>query len=233
MKDLHRRLLCLSSPKNRIEGDIIRLGIIVPEIKEELKKNISFIGKSKKEILIYWDDVWKRSSYFEGMSSALYYYQNKKLSKFEFLKITTWMDRCFHWIHSDNLSHIFADIVEDHSEWVLPIFKKWSKSKNLWKRRQSVVGLMEYSKKRSQVLPFVDLMNFIIPLLDDKEYYVQKGLGWALREVYNIYPEEILDFFKKNILIISPIAYTAAIEKINPILKKKFNEERRSNRKKR
>ncbi|MCK5682604.1 DNA alkylation repair protein [bacterium] len=103
-------------------------------------------------------------------------------------------------------------------------------SGNPWKRRQSVVGLIEYFSKRKKVLPFVHLIRVVEPLLDDPEYYFQKGIGWTLREIYNAYPDKTLCYIKKYLLSISPIAYSAATEKIDKRIKQNFNKERKRNR---
>ncbi len=109
--------------------------------------------------------------------------------------------------------------------------KTWNKSKNPWMRRQSIVSLIEYASKRKKVLAYNDLISYIKPLLDDKEYYVQKGLGWTIREIYNLYPKEALKFIENNLEKISPVAYSVAIEKLDGKLKKTLNEKRKEYRK--
>ena len=34
--------------------------------------------------------------------------------------------------------------------------------------------------------------------MSDKEYYVQKGVGWALREMHSVYPKETMGEAEKN-----------------------------------
>ena len=70
-------------------------------------------------------------------------------------------------------------------------------------------------------------MGFVEPLLDDVEYYVQKADGWTLREIYNVYPEEMTAFFKTRCLAIQPTAWSAATEKLDKKLKKSLNLERK------
>jgi 3-methyladenine DNA glycosylase AlkD len=128
------------------------------------------------------------------------------------------------------LSKILALAVEQNPEWVLPTYRKWNKAKCLWKPRQSIVGLLEYTSKRNKVLPFNELVSFIHPLLQDKEYYVQKGIGWTLREIYNAYPVETLKYFNKNLLNIKSIAYSAATEKLDKKIKLEMNQKRKKSR---
>lgn len=58
------------------------------------------------------------------------------------------------------------------------------------------------------------MIDMIESLLDDSDYYVQKGVGWALRELWQLDMKTTTKFLNKNIARISPIAFTAAIEKI-------------------
>ena len=85
---------------------------------------------------------------------------------------------------------------------------------NLWKRRQSVVSLLYFSRTKKVYLPFDKIATLIKHLLSDNEYYVQKGVGWALREMHTVYPTESLQFFKEHINKISAIAFTICMEKM-------------------
>jgi len=230
MEEIDRRLQNLSMKKIKTNDSINRIGLAVPIIREELKRDLYFIGENEKEILKYWDKVWKESLYFESMSLALYYYQYRSLSKLEFTILKTWINRCSCWEHSDDLSKIYAKALEDNPTWVLPIYRKWNKAKCPWKRRQSIVGLLEYTSKRDKVLPFDELISFIDPLLNDDEYYVQKGIGWTLREIYNAYPKKTICYFDKKLFEISSIAYSAATQKIDKNMKKEMNLKRKNNR---
>jgi 3-methyladenine DNA glycosylase AlkD len=57
-------------------------------------------------------------------------------------------------------------------------------------------------------------------LLKDKEYYVQKEVGWTLREMHTVYPALTLPFLHKHIKNISAIAFTIVIEKMDEKTKK-------------
>jgi hypothetical protein len=82
------------------------------------------------------------------------------------------------------------------------------------------VSLLEYASKRSRFLPFVKLISFVDQLLEDSEYYVQKGVAWTIREIYNVYPIETLEYLEKNILRIQPEAFLlqlkSSIRLLNP-----------------
>ncbi|PCJ16329.1 MAG: hypothetical protein COB02_16330 [Candidatus Cloacimonadota bacterium] len=213
-------LLALNLPSNKT---IHRLNIRVPVLRKESKSKYSFSHLNKSQKIEIWDYIWKKTAIFEVMNIALYVYQKVSLNKNEFEYIITWVDKCDCWEHSDDLSKIYAQTLEENPTWILPYLKQWNKSTNLWKRRQSLVSLLEYSSKRKIILPFKELISFINPLLNDSEYYVQKAIGWTLREVYNVYPKQTTKYFKDKLLKLNPIAYSSSTEKLNKIIKSNFN----------
>jgi 3-methyladenine DNA glycosylase AlkD len=99
-------------------------------------------------------------------------------------------DMVDNWALSDSLSKIYSKIFEIDSELIYPVLSDWNKSENPWKRRQSIVSLLYYSSTRKNVLPFIKYIRLIKRLLTDDDYYVQKGVGWTLRELGNVYSEE-------------------------------------------
>ncbi len=220
-----------SNTSSKNETGLVSYKIRVPQLRQRLKETYSFSNLEPKTRLLIWDYIWKTSSCFEAMSLCLYAYQKKEpLKKTEVTKIITWASRITCWEHSDDLSKIYAQVIEDNPDFMLTQLQKWNSSKSLWKRRQSVVSLLEYAAKRNTVLPFKTMIAQVDNLILDKEYYVQKGLGWTLREIYNVYPEKTLKYIKENLFKISPIAYSAATEKIDKKTKANLNNERRAYR---
>ncbi len=228
LKELESYLELNAAYKSKEYAALHKFHYTVPSLRAFIKQKVFTFQRFDTETqLAIWDFIWHNTSYFESRSIAIYPFQHKSLSKYEFEKIIHWVDKCSCWEHSDDLSKIYAQLLEENPDWILPIYKEWNNSENLWKRRQSVVGLLEYASKRKKVLTFKELISFVQPLLSDSEYYVQKGIGWTLREIYNIYPKETIVFIEKNLIQIAPIAYSAATEKLDIALKSRLNNQRK------
>ena len=192
-----------------------RLKMRVPAVRTRLKQGYSFLDGTPTQILDSWHYIYNQTDLYEVAHQAIYYYQYRSLSRTEFNKVRQWINRCDCWEHSDGLSKVYAQVFEENSDWVMPWYVKWNADRNPWKRRQSVVGLLEYARKRKIVQPFEVLIGFVEPLLADEDYYVQKGVGWTLREIYNLYPAETLTFIEAHLGAIDPLAWPAATEKLN------------------
>ena len=208
----------------------VRLKLRVPAVRKLTKTPYQFLDQSRLSIAQQWDYIWRNTPYYEVACQALYYYQHSSLERDEIAIIQQWINRCDCWEHSDDLSKIYAQSIEENPSWLLPTLKQWNQSNNPWKRRQSVVGLIEYASKRQRVLAFDVLIESIENLLADDEYYVQKGLGWTLREIHNLYPALTLEYINSRLTSIHPIAYSAATEKLEPQLKAQLNRMRKEHR---
>lgn len=217
-----------------VSARLSKLPTVVPHHRNASRAGFSFSGLSFEEQLAIWDKVWKNADSFWLRLQAFFflekYIDKKDLHEKIWKTIVTWQDYVTDWSLHDCLSKIFTKLLETHSDPVYKQFEKWNKSKDLWKRRQSVVSLLYYTRTKKAILPFEKITALITPLLNDKEYYVQKGVGWTLRELYNAYPKQALAYFRQQIHHISAIAFTAAMEKMEPAEKEKLKLLRKEHR---
>ena len=231
LASIHQDTLAIATldPGDASPNGFKRVGLRVPDVRALGKAGHDFLEDlSPNEVLKTWHYIFNNTHLYEAACQAIYYYQYRQLSKTEFNTVRQWVNRCDCWEHSDDLSKIYAEVFEQNPGWVMPWYRKWNADRNPWKRRQSIVGLLEYAQKRKQIQPYKVLISFIEPLLDDDDYYVQKGVGWTLREIYNVYPDEALAFIKQRLADIKPLAYSASTEKLDKKTKAGLNAQRKT-----
>ncbi len=193
------------------------LGLNIPSVDKVSKNGFSFDGLPDVDKMNVWGHIWENTKYHEVKTLALsfLYTLEKEFLLAKWSKVKKWMGEVENWAHADGYSSIIASLFEISPEKIRPQLVKWNKSKNPWERRISIVGLYYYSSSR-RTQPEVKLVtDFIKPLVLDEDYYVQKGVGWTLRELGNVEPKKQMSFLKKNITKLSPIAFSTAIEKIS------------------
>jgi 3-methyladenine DNA glycosylase AlkD len=132
----------------------------------------------------------------------------------------SWLEKgIVNWAHTDilsgkALSHFFINkIVEIES------LKKWTESVSKWKRRAVPVTLIDVLNTD---VPLKKLFHIIEPLMLDTEKFVQKGLGWFLREAWKIHPRETEDFLLKWKDTCGRIIIQYATEKMDKENKSRF-----------
>jgi len=191
----------------------------VPLHRRESRRQYSFSDLPFGEQLAIWDALWRSESNF-WLRLHAYFFLERHLKKESELRemwpvIVRWQDQVDDWGLCDALAKVYTKILVVMPHEVYTQLQAWNGDENLWKRRQSVVSLLYYSRTKKAHPSFDDVERLIAPLLADKEYYVQKGVGWALRELHTVYPKEGLAWLKTHIGQLSPIAFTIAMEKLD------------------
>ncbi len=191
----------------------------VPAHRTASKHGYSFSLKPFAEQLAAWDHLWYSTNDFWIKVHAVFFLERHMKTtgelKLMWPVIMKWQDDVTDWPLCDALAKIYTKILVVAPGSVYATLKKWNKDGGLWKRRQSVVSLLYYSRTKKDYLPFEKMEPLVTSLLKDKEYYVQKGVGWTLRELHTVYPKQMMAYLNKQIKSISSIAFTIAIEKMN------------------
>ncbi len=220
--------------RNICNSELDLIGLPVPQQRTLLKGLMKNLDPKSKSTLLLWDHVWKNSPFFEVKALPLFYYEalikDKKTALAFWPTTKSWAKDLENWAHSDVLSKCYAALLEFEPTRIYPTLQTWNRSKNPWLRRQSVVSLLCYSALRKKVLPKTKLFPLVESLLADDHYYVQKGIGWTLRELSNAYPDATWTFLKKHVLSISSHAFSAAVEKIPSTQKEELKSKRKAHR---
>lgn len=206
-----------------------------PSQRKLIKQKYTFSEKPLPEQLIIWDYVWNNSNDFWVCIQAFLFLESEMKDR-EFLLdswdvIKNWQEKVDNWGTCDALSKIYTKILEIIPGKVLKQLRQWNKSTNLWDRRQSLVSLLYFSRTKKIILPFDTIIYLVNELVNDSEYYVQKAVGWTLKELYNVYPVATFQYLENKIGNISPIAFTIAIEKLDKKEKERLKIMRKPRRK--
>ncbi len=170
------------------------LGIAGPERNALYKK---YFLEAKKTKIIDWefvDTCWEKepreyqyvaANYLKAMQS---YLTKDDLPKLERLVVTkSWWDTV------DILDRVVGSLVADHTE-LEEVILKWSLSDNIWLRRVAIDHqLLRKEKTDVQLMEKILLNN-----LNQSEFFINKAIGWALRDYSKTNPEWVESFIEKN-----------------------------------
>ncbi|MDA9726944.1 DNA alkylation repair protein [Bacteroidota bacterium] len=97
---------------------------------------------------------------------------------------------------------LYPDEIEKNTQ-------KWILSNNIWLKRSAILFQLKYKETLN-----IDLLNrIIIPLSNSKEFFINKAIGWILREYGKTNKEWVINFVKKNKL--SNLSNREALKHIN------------------
>lgn len=203
--------------RNDKKSQLAFLAVRVPAIEKVVRKGFSFYQQEAGNILSIWNEIWFNSSYFEVMTAAAMYYglQRETIDPDTWPTLSMWSRRVDNWAHADQLANIYSFLLAQESAGVYAQIKEWNASDNQWRRRISLVSLIHYTGKNAVFLPPEQVLPLVSACLGDQRYYVQKAVGWVLREMGHAYPREITDFIVTHIDM-PALAFSRAIERRTP-----------------
>lgn len=203
--------------------------------RRRFKQGYSFSVLGIEDQIKIWHFIWKNGSSFWVRIQAYFFCESllKDDDKCLLLwpMVKSWQDDVTGWGLCDALSKIYSRMLEITPDKVFPVLKEWNSSTDPWKRRQSVVSLIYYASVRKKILPFDLLIPQMENLLADEHYYVQKGIGWSLRELSVPYHRQCFEFLRMRAPVISSVAFSTAISKLPLEMKQQIKLLRKKNRK--
>ena len=72
---------------------------------------------------------------------------------------------------------------------VTPVLDRWSTDPDFWIRRASLLAELQPLRKGADLAPFLRRAD---AMLDEKEFFIRKAIGWVLREVGKRRPGEVV-----------------------------------------
>ena len=170
------------------------IGIKTPERREIFK---NFFKEYKNKEKIDWEFVNKcwENKYREFQYVAADYLKNMKdkLTIDDIPKLKRLILKKSWWDTIDNLDMTIGALALKDSN-VNKILLEWSLDENIWLRRIAIDHqLLRKEKTNTELLEKILKNN-----LGQNEFFINKAIGWALRDYSKISPEWVKNFIEKN-----------------------------------
>ena len=174
-------------------------GVKAP-VRQEIQKpffNKKFLPPKvglEKTAKALWNKPQREFQYFaqEFVQCYTKHFEKKDIRLFEFM-IThkSWWDTV-DFIASKLVGEYFKRFPEERNQRV----EKWITSGNIWLQRTAVLFQLKYKEDVDTVL----LSRVINVLLGSEEFFINKAIGWMLRQYSKTNPEWVLDFCNQTSL---------------------------------
>lgn len=210
--------------------------------EEKFRKNAqSFFDKiaqlSDEDQAKFYATLFKYTQYYYlGHESIDYFKKIQKKKNPQLIRfwplLKSWITRIDNWAHADMIASLYCDMLTEDPKTVLPVLETWSEAKNPWKNRMAIVSLFYYYNPKRISPPIKTVEKIMLAHLAQDHYYVQKAIGWCLREISSAYPKEYKRIMEKHLLDISSTAFSTSVEKCETKLKESWKLKRKEARKK-
>lgn len=79
---------------------------------------------------------------------------------------------------------------------IRPRTRVWMDSGNIWLQRSALLFQLSWKERTD-----VDLLfHYMEELSQEKEFFIEKAIGWALRQLSRTYPEQVRQFVESHAL---------------------------------
>ena len=144
-------------------------------------------------------DLWRRAAHREERYAAIelllfkrysHWLEPARLPMVEELVVTgAW------WDYVDAIaSRGMGAMLAAHPRPVKAVLREWAKDDDIWKRRTAILAQLRARGETDTAL----LADAIRPSIGDPEFFLRKGIGWALREYSKTDPAWALAFIAAN-----------------------------------
>lgn len=91
-------------------------------------------------------------------------------------------------------SHAVGSIASNSPEVIGEKIDGWAISENMWLRRRAILFQLKYKARTDEEL----LYQYMLFNNESKEFFIQKAIGWALREYSKTNPDSVKNFIDSN-----------------------------------
>lgn len=157
--------------------------------------------------------LWNEAKHREERYAAIDLPAFRDYRRFETLQCIptyeTWIRTGAWWDFCDDISgNRIKSMLIKHPEQIKPLLLRWAHDKNFWLRRASIICQRTMAGSTDATL----LYACILPSVDSQEFFLRKGIGWALRARSYDAPQEVLAFVKEYDARLSPLTKREALK---------------------
>ncbi len=175
------------------------LGAPVPVIRREAKAFARINKPVDADVLIYQANELWASGVFElrSFAIALLGVSSKILcaSDLDWLKSLIVDASC--WGHVDWLSTEALCEIVHRDQQAMPQMDTWAKDACFWVQRAAMLSLL-IPLRSGDLSEWQRFCRYAVPLLDEKEFFIRKAIGWVLRETSKKSPEAVRRFVDEH-----------------------------------
>jgi 3-methyladenine DNA glycosylase AlkD len=173
-----------------------------PLVKEAV--NEDFLEKT---VVLCWEKDEREYQYFAIELLQKYF---KVLSPNIMSTLTTIAIKKSWWDSIDTLAtKIVCKLVAKFPE-LQETIDEYSVHENLWLRRIAIIYQIPFKKKTDEKR----LFQYCLYNAQDKDFFIRKAIGWALRDYTKSNPQAVIDFVSEHEDILSPLSKREALRKI-------------------
>jgi len=193
-------------------------GVQAPQLRQALKAvfaahPLSCFEEWRDTIL----EMWRGASYREERYAAIELAGYAPYRQFSTLDALPMYEEMITsgawWDYVDAIaSHQIGGLLRRYPAKMSAVLRRWAVSDKLWKRRSAILAQLGFKHATDPKL----LCDCIEPSLGSNEFFLRKGIGWALRQYAKSNPKDVIEFVRRHEADLSPLSKREALKNLDP-----------------
>ncbi|MGR0160104.1 DNA alkylation repair protein [Paenarthrobacter nitroguajacolicus] len=193
-----------------LKSEMPSLGVRVPEVRRIVKEAakqfpVTSVAELQRAVMELWRNAEAREERYAAIDLTGLRMVKDDLRMLplyeEIIRTGAWWDLV------DGVSHRICALLLSNGPTMTPVLLQWSRDHDMWIRRASITAQLGAKSRTDTGL----LAEVISANLADKEFFIRKAIGWALREYSKTNPDWVRSFATRNATAMSPLSTREAL----------------------
>lgn len=189
------------------------LGVRVPEVRSIVRAAASdhppgSLAELQSAVLVLWRNAGHREERYAAIELTGLKPAAGELSMLalyeEIIRTGAWWDLV------DGVAHRLGALLQAHRAELTPVLERWSRDEDFWVRRAAITAQLGAKGATDTEL----LAAVIEANLEDREFFIRKAIGWALRQYARTDPAWVKAFVRRHADQLSPLSRKEALRNL-------------------
>ena len=103
-------------------------------------------------------------------------------------------------------AHLVGGVLRRHRAEIAPLMDQWIRDPDMWIRRAAIISQLAHKAETDHVR----LFRYCLAQASEKDFFIRKAIGWALRQYAYTAPDRVNAFVTRHRSKLSPLSYREA-----------------------
>ncbi len=198
--------------KRYLKSDLGFLGVTVGQVRTVVRRVA--LALDRESLLAVVAELWTGPLFDRRLAAAVLLDARADLLEPADLALVERLIRVSHtWALVDVLAGDVAGAVLDRHPDAAAELDRWAADDDFWVRRSALLALRTPMKGG---LPLDRFLRYADAMLDEKEFFVRKAIGWVLREEGKRRPDEVVAWLAARTHRASGVTMREAVKYVSP-----------------
>jgi 3-methyladenine DNA glycosylase AlkD len=198
--------------KRYLKSDLEFIGVTTPEFRAEVREALHLTGPPERDgLLAAAAELWARPV-FELRAAAVELLDRhvRQLDERDLATVEAMIRAARTWALVDWLAtRVAAPLVDRHPELSRDL-DRWAGDDEFWVRRAAMLALLPALRRGGGDLD--RFCRYADAMLDEREFFIRKAIGWVLREVAKKRPAAVAQWLRPRVVRASGLTVREAVK---------------------